>query len=165
MKSALFTNFTSEEFIGYWDGKPKKFAPGVSMYMPDYLAEHFAKHLTNRELLRTDDSGNLIHKGGDKMTSPKRPADAPMFMKLFNKAFTPDDEKEEEAMGDVKDDVDALINSANKNHEAKQNPNEPQTIEVPGGDEDDEDEKFEQKPIDQGDTNQTPADTTVPGKE
>ncbi len=29
MKTALFTNFSIEEFIGYWNGKPKKFAPGA----------------------------------------------------------------------------------------------------------------------------------------
>lgn len=116
MKTALFTNFTDQEFIGWWDGKSKKFAPGQSVYMPDYLAKHFAKHLTNRELLRTDANGNLIHKDGDKMTSPKRPQDVPLFMELFNKAYQPD---EEEELGSEKDDIDALIGSANKNREKK----------------------------------------------
>jgi len=146
---ALFTNFTSKEFIGYWDGKPKKFVPGQSVYMPDYLAEHFAKHLVNRELLSTDKAGNLIHKGGDKMTSPKKPKDAPMFMKLFDKAFIPDDEKKEEAMGDVKDDVDTLINAANKNREAGQG--EPTKEVTPGAG---DDEAFAGSPIEQGGNDQ-----------
>lgn len=119
MKTALFTNFTNEEFIGYWDGKGKKFAPGESTYMPDYLARHFAKHLTNRELLRKDKNGNLIYKDGEKMTSPKRPEDVPLFMEIFSKAYTP--EKEEE-LGSVNDDIDALIGSANKNREEDQTP-------------------------------------------
>ena len=144
MKTALFTNFTDYEFIGYWDGKPKKFAPGQSIWMPDYLAKHFAKHLSNRELLRLDKNGNPIYKDGEKMTSPKNPEQVPLFMELFNKAYTPD---ETEEMGSAKDDVDTLIASANKNRESKksttQNPNEPQIISSP---DDEEDDSFEGKP-------------------
>ncbi len=112
MQSALFTNFTKEEFTGYWNGKGKTFEPGQSMWMPDYLAKHFAKHLTNRELVRTDKRGRAVYKGGENMTSPKKPEDVPIFMKLFNKAYTPDDEED---IGSKDDDVDALISSANKN--------------------------------------------------
>ena len=154
MKTALFTNFTASEFTGYWDGKGKKFAPGQSLYMPDYLARHFAKHLANRELLRTDAAGNLVHKDGDKMTSPKKPQDVPIFMELFNKAYTPD---ETEELGDKKDDIDSLIGAANKNREKnliqpapapseKQDPTQPQIVLPPEGDEDDE-ETFEGKPL------------------
>lgn len=166
MKTALFTNFTDTEFVGYWDGKAKKFPPGSSVYMPDYLARHFAKHLTNRELLRTDEAGNLVYKDGDKMTSPKKPEDVPQFMELFNKAFMPDEMDE---LGDKKDDIDTLISVANKNRgktvestnvatpsdnprasrppvpATEQDPNEPQYINGPEDDEDDE-ESFEGKP-------------------
>ena len=146
MKTALFTNFTDKEFIGYWDGKPKPFKPGESVYMPDYLARHFAKHLTNRELLRTDGNGNLLYKDGEKMTSPKNPEDVPMFMELFNKAYTPD---ELEELGSEKDDVDTLIDVANKNRQErvkatapeKQDPTQPQVVLPPDfDDEDSEDE-------------------------
>ena len=144
MKSALFTNWTNEEFIGYWDGKGKKFTPGQSLYMPDYLARHFAKHLTNRELLRKDATGNLIYREGEKMTSPKKPEDVPLYMELFNKAYTKDDTEE---MGEEKDDIDTLISTANKNRKEKLvgNPaDEPQIVLPP---EDDEDESsFEGKP-------------------
>jgi len=91
---AIFTNFTDEEFEGFWDGRGRKYPPGKSEKMPDFLARHFAKHLTNKELLRTNKKGDLVHKNGDKMTSPKRPEDAPMFMELFNKAYTPIQEQE-----------------------------------------------------------------------
>jgi len=154
MKTALFTNFTDQEFIGYWDGKGRKFAPGQSLYMPDYLARHFAKHLSNKELLRTDTNGNLIHKDGDKMTSPKKPEQVPMFMDLFNKAYTPD---ETEELGDKKDDVDSLISVANKNREqklqgkseSKQDPTQPQIINPPDDDtdEDEEESGFGNKPV------------------
>lgn len=120
-KTALFTNFTKDEFTGYWDGKAKKFAPGQSLYLPDYLARHFAKHLTNQELLRTDKDGNLLHKNGDKFTSPKRPSDTPMFMKLFNKAYIPPkDEIEEEISDGSKGDLESVIESTNKNIEAEE---------------------------------------------
>jgi hypothetical protein len=169
MKTAQFTNFTDQEFIGYWDGKAKKFAPGQSLYMPDYLAVHFAKHLTNQELLRTDKDGSLIHKDGDKFTSPKNPKDAPIFMKLFNQAYTPD-LSEEEDLGDKKDDVDTLIASANKNREEKladetvqesgkeetptapQDSSQPQTVLPPDYSEkgDDSEDSFKGKPVEDG---------------
>lgn len=138
MKTALFTNFTDREFVGWWDGKARKFAPGESKYMPDYLAAHFAKHLVNSELLRTDKNGNLIHKGGDKMTSPKFPEQVPLFTELFNKACIHDETDE---FGDNKPDLDTLINVINKNRETnKENPNEAQIISSP-----DDDDEFEEK--------------------
>lgn len=114
MKTATFTNWTKEEFVGYWDGKPKKIKPGESIYMPDYLARHFAKHLTNRELLREAD-GSLVIKDGDKMTSPKEPKDYPVYMELFNKAYTP----QEDEVGEEDDDVETLIDTVNKQKEAE----------------------------------------------
>src|SRR3990167_7825355 len=112
MKTALFTNFSTEKFIGYWNGKGKTYLPGKSEYMPDYLAAHYAKHLTNRELLRTNLEGSLIYENGDKMTSPKNPEQVPLYMELYNKAYTPD---EIEDVVSQEDDVDTLINVAQKN--------------------------------------------------
>lgn len=114
MVSALFTNWTQEPFTGWWGGKSRTYLPGEAKWLPDSLAQHFAKHLTNRELLRTDSKGNLVYPNGDKMTSPKRPADVPMFMELFNKAYSPSEQAED--FGDPeKDSLDALIESANRN--------------------------------------------------
>lgn len=158
MKTGLFTNFTDKEFVGYWDGKGKKFAPGQSLYMPDYLARHFAKHLVNRELLKPDGGGNLVYKDGDKMTSPKFPEQVPLFMELFNKAYTPD---ETEDLGEKKDDIDALIGAANKNRKEKvggsevstttptenQDPTQPQVVLSPDFEDSDE-ESFGGSPKD-----------------
>uniref|UniRef100_A0A6M3XDK4 Uncharacterized protein n=1 Tax=viral metagenome TaxID=1070528 RepID=A0A6M3XDK4_9ZZZZ len=116
MKTAKFVNFTAEEFIGYWDGKGRTYPAGASEYMPDYLARHYAKHLTNQELLRTTADGTLIHKDGDKMTSPKKPEDVPMFMQFFQMAYIPDDIDE---LGDSQDNLSSLIGSANKNRADK----------------------------------------------
>ena len=148
MKTALFTNYTDEEFTGWWDGKPKKFAPGQSLWMPDYLAKHFAKHLTNRELLRKDLYGKPVYERGETMTSPKFPEQVPLFQELFNKAYHPE---EGETFGEKKDDIDTLIDVANKNkgnlkaREANADiaakvtgSNEPQMIPAPPDDEEDE---------------------------
>lgn len=111
-KTALFINFTDQEFTGYWNGKGRKYPSGTSEYMPDYLASHFAKHLVNRELLRVKPDGQMIYKDGDKMTSPKFPEQFPVYMDLFNKAYISDDQ---DAPGEDTDSLDAIIGAANKN--------------------------------------------------
>jgi len=154
-KSALFTNFTNQEFIGWWDGKSRKYPPGKSEWMPDYLAQHFALGLTNQELIRVDKRGNPIYKDGEKFTSPKFPEQVPLFMKLFNQAYKPE-ESEEEEIGDNNNDIESLIDSVNKNKEVdrlksskNQDPTKPQVIIPPDFDEDDEsEESFKGKPVD-----------------
>lgn len=81
MTNATFHNFDSAPFTGYWNGKPKTFKPGERVHMPAYLAEHFAKHLSNRY---------LIAHGQEVYTSPKNPGQVPQFMDVFKKAFIPD---------------------------------------------------------------------------
>jgi len=98
MSNATFHNFSNEAFTGYWNGKSKTFAPGAKVYMPAYLAEHFAKHLANRELIRA---------GKETYTSPKKPQDVPQFMEVFNKAFIRDD------VSDHQNELEAEIASAN----------------------------------------------------
>ena len=48
VKSVLFKNFTNEEFVCSWDGVPYRFAAGKEMYVEDWKATHFAKHLVDR---------------------------------------------------------------------------------------------------------------------
>ena len=50
MKAVKFCNFTSEEFTWKHDGVPYTFAPGQEIFLEDYKAEHFAKHLVDREM-------------------------------------------------------------------------------------------------------------------
>lgn len=78
VKTVLFRNFSSEKFVGMWNKEEFPFEPNQSMYMEDWMAQHFAKHLANRELLRA---------GMDNDTSPKKPEDNPRFMEMFNKAY------------------------------------------------------------------------------
>ncbi len=133
MKSLKFINFTDKTFTGWWDGKSRKFKPGESLSLPAYLAEHYAKHLVNWELLRVDEKGELIHKNGDKMTSPKFPKQVPLFMELFNRACMPE-EVESEEIGGPEDDVDAIVDSINKN-KGNQKPD------------DNEKDEFQEKPL------------------
>ena len=120
MTNALFTNFTDREFIGWWDGKKRVFSPGVSKLLPEYLARHFAKHLTNRELLEAKKpDGSLKYKDGEKMTSPKKPEEYPIFMEIFNQAFMPSDTDE---IGERQDKLDTEIDLLNKNRSEKSDP-------------------------------------------
>lgn len=50
MNAILFTNWTNEDFSHTWNNEPYDFKKGSSMLLPSYLAEHFAKHLVDREL-------------------------------------------------------------------------------------------------------------------
>ena len=95
-QNATFHNFDSEPFTGYWNGKPKTFRPGEQVHMSSPLAEHFAKHLTNKILMRL---------GGkyETFTSPKNPGQVPEFMDIFRKAFIPDEKQLEE--GSVDDEI------------------------------------------------------------
>ena len=146
MKTALFTNFSNEAFTGYWDGKPKTFKPGQTLYMPEYLAKHWAKHLANRELLK---------KGLERDTSPKvkvskdgtESIENVNFMEMFNKAYTPDED--EAAAATPKNELDVQIEVMNRNRAEKleaptksamQNPNEQQVIGTPDDDEEGDDE-------------------------
>lgn len=50
MQTKTFVNFSNEEFIGYWDSVPYRIKPGQAVMFEDWKAEHFAKHLVDREL-------------------------------------------------------------------------------------------------------------------
>lgn len=101
MKTVLFRNFSDQVFSSVephevdvrgvkmqlvdencrWNGENYTFKPGEPRYMLEFMAQHFAKHLVNRELVRM---------GLDNDTSPKRPKDNPRFMALWNKAYIED---------------------------------------------------------------------------
>lgn len=76
MTTVTFLNFTNEDFTWNWDNVPFTFKAGESKRMESSQAKHFAKHLTNRELLKA---------GKENYTSPKFPDQVPEFMTIFNK--------------------------------------------------------------------------------
>lgn len=52
MTAKKFRNFSKEDFTWKWDGVVYTFKAGQEIYMEDYKADHFAKHLIDRELTR-----------------------------------------------------------------------------------------------------------------
>lgn len=78
MPVACFYNFSDFSFTWSWGGESMAFKPKEKKFMPAFLAQHFAKHLVNRELHRM---------GLDHECSPKAPEDAPTFNKLFRTAY------------------------------------------------------------------------------
>ena len=47
-----FQNFTDRDFTWTFDSIPFTFKAGETIYMEDFKAQHFAKHLVDRELNR-----------------------------------------------------------------------------------------------------------------
>jgi len=99
MPTALFYNFSDYPFTGRWNSEDMTFAPKEKRYMPAFLAQHFAKHLTNRELHR---------QGLDYATSPKNPEDQPEFDKLFRIAYQRDRDLPGQKRNTLKDMVDSV---------------------------------------------------------
>lgn len=52
MQAIKFKNWTSEDFTWSFDKVPYTFKAGDSMYLEDFKAKHFAKHLADREMNR-----------------------------------------------------------------------------------------------------------------
>lgn len=52
MEAKKFKNFTNEDFTWKWDGIPFTFPAHSEMFLESDKADHFAKHLVDRELNR-----------------------------------------------------------------------------------------------------------------
>mgnify|MGYP001564388943 CR=1 FL=1 len=59
MTAKKFKNFTDTEFSWKFDGIEHTFPAGMEIFLEDFKADHFAKHLVDREMnrlgLRTND--------------------------------------------------------------------------------------------------------------
>ena len=73
-----FTNFSNEDFTWTLNKIPYTFPAGSVKYFEYAIAKHFAKHLVNRELLK---------RGRENDTSPKKKEENPYFMELYNKCI------------------------------------------------------------------------------
>lgn len=142
MKNAIFTNFTLEDFTGYWDGRSQTIKAGQSIEVPRFLAEHFAKHLVNRELIRKNKDGSSVYPNGEKMTSPRKKEEVPLFMELFSKAVTILETENKEDQGDnsIENSPDIFI----KEVEQKKK-DQPKKSKATG----DNSEEFEEKPFEE----------------
>lgn len=47
-ESVPFLNIDSEVFVGYWDSKAYTIKPGETKFYPEFLANHLAKHLSDK---------------------------------------------------------------------------------------------------------------------
>lgn len=52
MQALRFKNFTDQDFTWKYDGVEYTFKAGDEMFLEDFKAHHFAKHLVDRELNR-----------------------------------------------------------------------------------------------------------------
>lgn len=50
MEAKQFINFTNEDFTWSYGGMAYTFKPNQPMFLENYKADHFAKHLIDREL-------------------------------------------------------------------------------------------------------------------
>jgi len=76
--NVLFTNWTTEEFIGRWNKNDRKVKAGQSLLLPKYLARHYAHQLAMDEMNREEIS--LINR--DK------------YEAYFNKAMSEEEKAE-----------------------------------------------------------------------
>jgi hypothetical protein len=83
-KAVLFTNFTNKDFTWTWANVPYEFKSGQSVYMEDWKAKHFAKHLVDREL----------QERGRQVNDPLRE-------ELLEKCFSQEIKVEETKMSDT----------------------------------------------------------------
>lgn len=89
-KSVIFKNWSDEAFSWTWDKVPYHFKPGQEMYMQDYLAAHFAKHLADREMV----------KAGLELNYRTRPERQRFIDKCYPQE-RPDFEQEDETQAEV----------------------------------------------------------------
>lgn len=54
MEAKLFKNYTDEVFTWKFNGMVHTFQPGQEIYLEDFKADHFAKHLVDRELTKAN---------------------------------------------------------------------------------------------------------------
>lgn len=62
MEARQFRNFTSEDFTWKFGGMAYTFKAGQTMFLEDYKADHFAKHLVDRELNKLNIPTNMEAK-------------------------------------------------------------------------------------------------------
>lgn len=74
MEAKQFTNWTTEDFTWKFDGIPYTFKAGQTMFLEDFKADHFAKHLVDREMNRMGIVTNMQVER-DRLTAQCFPSD------------------------------------------------------------------------------------------
>lgn len=68
MEAIQFCNYTKEDFTWKYDGIPYTFKAGTTMFLEDFKASHFAKHLIDRELNKANVDTGLQFKRDELMS-------------------------------------------------------------------------------------------------
>ena len=88
MKSVLFKNFTDRTFTWQWNSVDYTFQPHQEIFLEDWLAEHFAKHLI-------DDEINHMNIGVKDAEKQIRTNSVPMRAEIHAKIIFKQDDSEE----------------------------------------------------------------------
>lgn len=108
-----FRNFTDIDFTHNFDSIPYTFKAGQTIYLEDFKAKHFAKHLVDRELNKSNiPTNNLSERAkleilcfpSDEVVTPQEALDINETEKAFEKkkAGKPAKKVEEEEFTDLK---------------------------------------------------------------
>ena len=104
-----FYNFSDEDFSHTWDSVIYTFKAGETIMLESYLAEHFAKHLVDRELNKEDLITNLPHNR----------------IKFYNQCIIQSDHIE------ARNEVDLKMKMMNKNEKSEEIEAEIEKVEEP----------------------------------
>jgi hypothetical protein len=88
MKSVLFKNFTDRTFTWQWNSVSYTFKPHQEIFLEDWLAEHFAKHLI-------DDEINHMNIGVKDAEKQIRTNSVPVRAEIYAKIIFQQDDSEE----------------------------------------------------------------------
>lgn len=91
MNTKVFVNFSKTLFTGRWDSVPYNIKPGQEVMLEDWKANHFAKHLVDREL-------QLL---GKEVNDQSRDS-------LLAKCFVEQTDEEENEMSDLPEETQIL---------------------------------------------------------
>lgn len=98
MQAKQFKNFSTEDFTWKFDGISYTFAAGQTIFLEDFKADHFAKHLVDREMNKLDIITNMPLERA-RLTALCFPSDevvTPLEALQINKGETAQVEEEEE---------------------------------------------------------------------
>lgn len=67
MQAKKFTNWTTEDFTWKFDGIEYTFKAGETMFLEDFKADHFARHLVDREMNKTNTVTSMMNVRNELM--------------------------------------------------------------------------------------------------
>lgn len=83
----LFTNWLKETFIGVWAKEKQTFTPGQSIWVENWKAKHYAKHLVTQYFNSTDEKTDHFTRKEleEKCISGKEEVGSNIESEIYNK--------------------------------------------------------------------------------